>query len=442
MQPEKYFAVYNKEGQRLLRTNNIVKARTFASVRGLQEQSDKGPQLEIAESTRPTSMHPLEPQPSGEKLTENGLRIHKRERKAFENMPLAGDLMSDIISQVKNEKRKDVLIPIKELRMNAEGQIHRLNSRHAYNVEPDAFKQIIKKCGVFPNATRLFSLMAESMVAEVFNHQITRYADDSKFPLGDKIKVGLRELNGKRSIYRFVSPIYASWGADSVLQELQNMIPSQSDARGDFIYNPYSTMVSGSALWHTPKADESICNGDVFKAGIYLKTADKRNSGITARTVAWRIQCSNRQETAMENCGSFYSIHKGDIEKIRQGFQETIIEGREAYASFMTCWNKLSQMNVQKYSLWGKRFDSVEDALEHAVDVGKISLDIANNVLVEHLLSAYKEEEGDDLTALVNAVTRAAHKAPLNTDQQLHLEQTGGRLARELVLLPAIPIQA
>ena len=71
-----------------------------------------------------------------------------------------------------------------------------------------------------------------------------------------------------------------------------------------------------------------------------------------------------------------------------------------------------------------------------------ITCNIADSILVEALLGAFHDEEGDTLAALINAVTRAAHSPVMSEDQRHQLEAEGGRLTRELCLIPARPIEA
>ena len=422
MQPEKYFAVYDADGNRLIKTPNILKARTFASVRGLSEESDKGekkPEISLSDVG-------IKSPSSGKKLSPEGVKVDGYLRKAWDAMPDAHEAFSQVTQQIKAEKRKEVTIKLANLRMNPKGFIHQKGSQFAYPMEESAWRRLLPICRCFPSARTFMELMDTERRADTFNYMMNRFA--SSDGLQSQVKIGLREIDGKRSVYRFVSTQYASWGADEVLDGFISHIPK--GGKGEVSYNPKTTMVRATVLFNSPNEPKT---GDIFKLGIRLKTGDKRNSGVSAGIIAHRLKCDNRIEYTVENGDSMYEIHKGAVEPIMASFNNIVGKASSVFDRFISDWNKLDRP-INQTCLWGRSFPDVPSALDWAVSNGKITSSVSNNVLVEALLSGYDFERGTSLQSLINAVTRAAHTSNFRPDVRTSLESQSGTLLKELVL--------
>lgn len=101
------------------------------------------------------------------------------------------------------------------------------------------------------------------------------------------------------------------------------------------------------------------------------------------------------------------------------------------FLQFAEDW-KLLRTPISGVKLWGARFDTVEEAIQSGIDGGHISATVGNKLLVDALFGALELEPGQDLAALVNAVSRAAWDTTITTaidaHQQAELERSAGNL--------------
>jgi hypothetical protein len=170
--------------------------------------------------------------------------------------------------------------------------------------------------------------------------------------------------------------------------------------------------------------------GDVFRVGLTARFNDAGQGGLRLGFDATRVRCVNLT-TLEASLGGVRRTHRSDTRVVVADFAAAIENLEPMFLQFAEDW-KLLRTPVTGVKLFGARFDTVEEAIQSGIDGGHISATVGNKLLVDALFGALKLEPGQDLAAIVNAVSRAAWDTAITEDinahQQAELERSAGNL--------------
>ena len=117
------------------------------------------------------------------------------------------------------------------------------------------------------------------------------------------------------------------------------------------------------------------------------------------------------------------------------GLKAGMAAGMEAFDGLIKGWGYLESTHISQVKIWGKKFATVQAALEYGVEKKKLTESMKSKVALEMMLSGHSYEGGNMLASLINAVTRAAHTTSFLSELQKDaMERKAGQLVK--VLLP------
>lgn len=368
--------------------------------------------------------------------SENFLISHQdHSRKIFVTEGLAA-----IQSRVESECRRDSTVAMRSLRMSEDGRLYRLQPDGtrpplgAFRLlELNGLRQICSRAPEhFPRAAEFLAQLPPKIRADAFNAQV------EKVP--ETIQIRLRDRVGPsgRSIFAAVGPEYGAFDADRIcaalqspFQEIQAEYGDQAP-RGDCVYRPHNATVQIDAVWHADTIVDAGA-GDIFKAGIRFRSSDAGGGSVQADLVVWRNRCLNFIIVGMGQNSILRQVHRGKVEGLTVNLQSAAHQVRKFMDGFASDWGLLRKTAVAGVRIYGESYPDVPTALRALVDQKKLDGITAASVATEALLTAWKEEPGNTLADLINAVTRYAHAGSRNPDRQDKLERAAGELVPVLV---------
>lgn len=390
----------------------------------------------------------------GSLVNQWGVDNFRSSREEFEAMPTATEACTKLADQVKAEARQDVVCDVNTLRMTPEGRITRGGG------ELDVTRRAITGLGthVTPGGASYLKECPPALRAENLNHwfenngtredvRATKKAmrewerkggySPQPSPIMVPRQVTLRtrknHASGRRESFAVVGPKYGAHDIDKIAEQIMTSSAIPGDARADIVYDGYRARID--VLFHSNVQPEKVVAGEMFKAGIMLKTADDGSGSIQIAAQVWRNLCLNliiidhAQDMVMRRS------HRGN--GIAEAVEVGIADAMKKVAHFADKWSEATLENVlEKYDLGDM------DAVFRGLVFNKVVHvpNVKPKAMMERLRRAWQMEPGYTKTAVVNAVTRAAHENPWArwTDVE-DLETKGGELLYQPVWNVVIP---
>jgi hypothetical protein len=404
--------------------------RTVAA--GTVSEEARERQARVNEALRTIGIVPTPPvYAAGSVVNDTGVENFRLSRMEFDKLPSVADAVADVKARIAAEKRADILVPVRDLRMNPDGSITR-GSGDVW-LEKNGLRQLLSRAKVFPDAYRVMEAAPPSARASFFNDMIKHYADTTLKDTRVTLRGRMNPDTGRPQAYAFVGPSYAAFDGDRVIGTLVDVFGRNRDTRAEIVYDPSDTSIRADVLYHADRMVD-LSAADVFKGGFRLRTADDASSSIRGGGLAYRNLCLNLIIVATETSDLFRRIHRGSVGDVAASVREAAERVVTAFDAFAGDWGKLRQTDIAKVEVYGVTYSSVPDALTGLVDAGRIDLAVARDTAVEWLLSGYEAEPGETLADLINAVTRihSVEKVPAYAVERA--EDAAGLLARDLAL--------
>jgi hypothetical protein len=208
-----------------------------------------------------------------------------------------------------------------------------------------------------------------------------------------------RQTPGGCEIFSFVGPRYSSLDIDVIATQVHQIVPK--DARAEVVYDGFRARLS--VLFHSNIEPERCVAGEIFKAGVSVTTADDGTGAIRIAAQVWRNLCRNliivdraRQESVTRHVGQ----NLGDV--VQAGIERAL----NKVSHFAGKWSEATVENVlARYGV-----DDVATVFRALVANRAVYVpSFSSDEMVERLQRAWDVEPGYSKTAIVNAVTRAAH---------------------------------
>jgi len=328
---------------------------------------------------------------------------------------------------VRAERRIDGNVAGSSLRMTPEGMLTR--GKQALALEENGFRLLLQNMGeVFPRALPVLLKAKPDARADFFNRMMEDYGDE----VGD-VKIRTREYNGVRSVFAVTSPTYGVRDADCIAEDIiAGLEGAVEEARGEVVYDPATTNLRVNATWHA-RTIVDLAAGDVFQLGASYSSNDARGGSIIVDGNAWRNLCLNLIIIGEASANLLRRRHRGNMASVAEDIKAKTECVTDLFASFADSWGILRKASIANVTLWGEKFASVPEALAWAVEHKKIDADVKAAVLAEAVLTGWKEEQGNTLADLLNAVTRSHMSASINQWQREQLERAAGQLVPVLV---------
>jgi hypothetical protein len=237
----------------------------------------------------------------------------------------------------------------------------------------------------------------------------------------------------EREVFAVVGPRYGKHDIDDIAAQIMASPAIPADAKYDVIYDGYKARID--ILFHTDIQPEKAVAGEIFKAGLLIKTADDGSGSIQISAQVWRNLCLNL--IIIDHAKDLVTRRKHFGSGIEADVEAGLATAMGKVKHFADKWSEATMEKVlEKYGV-----HDVEAVFRGLVFNKVVHVSgVKPEDMFERLMRAYQAEPGYGKDAIVNAVTRAAHTEEWNrwTDVE-DMERTGGALLFQPVWNIKIP---
>lgn len=366
----------------------------------------------------------------------------------WQDSPPAIETIDSLIAAIDGERRQTHIVKVADLSFGDDGRVYDLATGKSWGMETIGWERL---CSCLSNLTasdespeRPFfhagkalgaALGADATELRAFyaNRGIGRltglYRPGPRQEAEPHIALRTRDLGNGQSLFACVSPSYKVDDGQVLRSMLDYAVFQSAEFRGRGSYNRKTGDVAVSVGMHRER-DVIPDVGDVFRIGLTARFNDAGTGGLRLGFDATRVRCINLT-TLEATLGGVKRTHRSQTGVVVADFARAVENLEPMFLQFAEDW-RLLRTPISGVKLWGARFDTVEEAIQAGVDSGKISATVGNKILVDALFGALELEPGQDLAALVNAVSRAAWDTAITTaidaHQQAELERSAGNL--------------
>lgn len=358
----------------------------------------------------------------GSLVNTTGVENFRSSREEFEAMPTAVEVCGKLAEQIKAEKRVDIVSPVTDLRMLDNGQITRgggnltMSERAmtglATHITPGG-GGYLREC---PSELRAINVnhWCENGFREdvrATNRLVKDWQEGNclgpqpapvMVPREITLRTRVNRTDGKRENFAIVGPRYAAHDIDKIAEQVMTSDAIPADARARVTYDGYRSRID--VLFHSNVQPERVVAGEIFKAGIMLKTADDGSGSIQIAAQLWRNLCLNLIIVDHAKDMVMRRSHRGG--GIGEAVEQGIVDAMRKVEYFCQKWSEATLENVvEKYGV-----DNIEAVFRGLIFNKVVHVPgVKPAVMMQRLMTAWAAEQGIDKTAIVNAVTRAAH---------------------------------
>jgi len=378
----------------------------------------------------------------GSRVNSTGVANFRASRQDHDSKASVGEACGKLVDLIKAEDRKDLVVKVPTLKMLDDGRITRGGGPLAVS------ERAITGVGthITPGGASYLRACEPDLRAINFNRWAEKgWREDSRAtakaieawqeggergpqpgPVMKEKEVTLRtrlnHASNKREAWSFVGPKYGAHDVDAIAEQVMRSEAIPADAKCDITYDGYRMRMD--VLFHTDIQPEKAVAGEIFKAGIMLKTADDGSGSIQISAQVFRNLCLNL----------IIIDHAKELVTRRKHYGNGIIADVEAGIAtamgkvkvFADKWSEATLENVlEKYGA-----HDVEAVMRGLVFNKVVHVSgVKSDEMFERLMRAYQAEPGYGKTAIVNAVTRAAHSETWGSWSDVEdLERKGGEL--------------
>jgi len=385
----------------------------------------------------------------GSRVIDVGVENARTSRLEWSAMDRTVDSCVAFERRIVDENRRDLDMPLGELRMRSdgafvrtEGDVHRLVGFPSVV----GFGGLLTRSGI--GGREYLERCTPRLRATNVNHWLA--GDDGAQAQRGDAKLRLRGPEDKPEVFGVVGPKYATFDSDRVAAAVRrslNTLGYADGARGGVVYDGVRTRIE--ALFHSDVQPENYVAGEFFKAGVTVRTRDDGSGSIVVSAVVWQNLCLNliildeaSQEVARIR-------HVGSVEALAERFDDEFAAALGKIDHFVRAWNLATHENVLSAADEELMSRPAREVLAAAFN-GCIERELVpvrgkRPEVVRQLLSMYDRDvssatrsslvdgrpdpaRGVTRAAVVNAFTRWAHE--VNTDPWLEdeVQAAAGRL--------------
>ena len=314
--------------------------------------------------------------------------------------PEALDKLIDIVDA---EKRHDLVVPIRDLKMFADGRMSRGGGLLGLS------ERAMTGLGTFvtPGGAGYLSRCSPELRAVNVNAWIATHATPAPGakPAALTLRTRINAAQEKREISSIVGKNYKPHDANHIARLVRDCDAIPAGAKYDVIYDGYKTKIN--ITYATDVQPENAVAGEIFRAGISVTTADDGTGATIVSAFVERNLCLNlivldlcKQTTARKR-------HSGTNATLNDIIAKGLHDASGKVVDFAKTWGAASVENViEKYGV-----GDVSRIFQGLIYNKLVSVPgVSNADMMDRLTRAYQCEPGHGKTAIVNAVTRAAHE--------------------------------
>lgn len=343
----------------------------------------------------------------------------KRSQMRHEQKPYAVDVAKKIFDTVMAEKRSDSRpIAMSKTRMRNTGVIATANGDIILNSR--AFKGLVGRFPCTSGAAYLADCPPE-LRAKNYNHWAVAVGEVKEYK-DPEVVFRLRGEGPLRRAFAVVSPGYTAFDVHEIASALQDAFPS--DARGGADYNGERLRFEG--LWHAD-VDVQLPNvGEVFKAGVIIRSDDTGAGSVRVQSVMWRARCRNLMIFDEALGVDIRLRHTGSRSKLVSQFKKAFNEALSSVNAFRVSWSKAATLRDRDFinQVQGTTSENLSTLTPEAVLPGIFNgilerelvpvrgraKDIVPKLMHMHSQDEARDAYGVSRASVINAFTRHAHE--------------------------------
>lgn len=341
----------------------------------------------------------------------------RAQRAKWEAQPVLMEAVDRLGTVVANERRADTVVPVRDLRMAADGRLHRVTGGDGLWLSLSALAPLLARSACpCPGAAAVYlrEIPAARRAAEV-NSWLSATGRDRE--------VMLRHRTGRagREAYAVVSPRYVDYDGDVLATALATALADVPGARGEIRYD--GSRCDVRATWHAPEQPAGVRVGDTFGAVVGLRSADDGSGAVHTFGGLLRHLCSNMMLVSMREVSADSRRHVG--RGMAADVARAIRAARESVTGLVAQWSRAEQAEL--FALTGVPGQGPRMLSSEALTRGVYRGLLASGDLsvpgergasaVDLLWSCFLADVRDlgrpTVADLVNGITRAAHTAAL-----------------------------
>lgn len=401
----------------------------------------------------------------GTLVNSTGVENATRSQLEHDQKPFAKEICEGLVRQVRSERRQDLTpIRVSQLRMATSGKLrveggHPVHSNMCLPITDRMFASLMAR---FPCASgiaylndcspRLRAINFNHWAVELGNREMATESTDWKEAI-----LRVRTINGMRAGYAAVSPRYTAFDADKIGAALQLAFPD--DARGSLDYDGERIRVEG--LWHTDVKPTEFAAGEIFKAGVIVRSDDTGSGSIRIQSVVWRNLCQNLIILDRAIGVDVRLRHRGSVNSLACSFRTAFGKALSSVDAFRVAWNRArcerdevlveSVQGTTRDDLIGKPVSAILPGIftgilqREKVPMGGRVVDVVPKLLEMHRQDEAASQYGVSRASIVNAFTRYAHQVETDPFKADRIREMAGSLlsgsrGREPAPLPYIAV--
>ncbi len=352
----------------------------------------------------------------GTRVIRTGIDNFRCSRARWEETPQTTDGLRSVVAAVQAEERADFTLNARDLHMGDDGALH-FGEGPIFLEEQGLRALVSRNSEVLPRAGELIAAVDPDLRADILNRQLQQVAADKVLKL--RTRTG---SNGQRQVFAVVSQRYASFDADQVAATLADALEG-SEMRGQVVYDARTTSLRADGIYHADKVVD-LAAGDVFKVGVQFRSNDAAGGSIVGRALAWRNLCLNLIVIGTGQADLLRRRHIGDVAEVLDDVQVAANTAASVFDDFAQEWGLLREANAADVMGVG----TTEEAIAQLSSMPALAVGVKRDALVELLLTGWREEPGETLADVVNAVTRVHALQEIDDYRRERFEEAAGRL--------------
>jgi hypothetical protein len=357
--------------------------------------------------------------PIGTEVLPVGADNFRQSRRDWQDLPAVGDAADFMARRILGERRHDAAFQVDQLRMAPDGQIAAWNDEHQLvaPLSSRAFGSLVSGALGLRGRDYLRDCPPDLRALNL-NHWIERVQ------AGRRTVLRTRRAERGQEVWAVVGTGYRAFDADRVAAAVAAAAEARDpEARAQVVYNPDGGQIRMDVLWHSDVVAESVVAGEIFKAGVRVRSADDGSRGIVIEAEVHRNLCRNLIIIDVARVREASITHRG--EDLGDKLQRVFVRALNRIEHFREAWTAASHGNV----LTAYDLTDVRDVFRGLVAAGEVSMPgLSEDTAVDRLYASWSMEPGYTRAAIINAVTRCAHEGAWGWEQDDAMERQGGRL--------------
>jgi len=357
----------------------------------------------------------------GTNLAESGEKKWQESRGKHNAMPLLHDGLDKLIAAVTAEDRADYDLLVPETSMLDDGSLNLGKPIGTFPIEEDGFASLVRRT-IPGGGSELLAVSPPVVRAYNYNHW---KGSDRNTGAALKFRTRMvrdpKKSEAERRVFGVVSTSYSTFDVDELARIVREKV--DKTAKVSIAYDGFKARID--CHFHSPISAKEAGVGETFHVGTYFETCDDGTGSISGGAFAERIRCVNMTRLS-QKLSTGRQIHMGRTDAIRLRVNEIVTDAMKKVQGFADMWAEADRDNI---------LDSNQDPLAQfklLLERGYVDTraGCTKDAMASRFLAAWQKEPARyTRTAVVNAITRAAHENPWsNPWAAQELEEAAGRL--------------